>query len=260
MQASTWLRARYPDAAWIDLLDAKTERTYYTRPERLTEFLKAHAGRRPVVIDEIQRVPELLPLVHPPRAPLRTAHRGAAKQARPGARWRRSGVGGLEGGEVAGGAAELDADEVDRLAAGAVLVGVAALLELVDVAPMLVRMMARSAWPTWRASAWCSDSAASRSRNRRCLTPHLTSPRRRRRRREVTRKRSDACRGCGQAARWRRASQGLSSSRRYLRRGPRFVLRPSCMTMLSLRVQEADAQAATRRAAAEGMRTVLRGR
>ena len=37
---------------------------YYTRPERLTEFLKAHAGRRPVVIDEIQRVPELLPLVH----------------------------------------------------------------------------------------------------------------------------------------------------------------------------------------------------
>ena len=61
---STWLRARYPDAAWIDLLDAETERTYYTRPERLTEFLAAHDGRRTVVIDEIQRVPELLPLVH----------------------------------------------------------------------------------------------------------------------------------------------------------------------------------------------------
>ena len=61
---STWLRARYPDAAWIDLLDAETERTYYTRPERLTEFLAAHDGRRTVVIDEIQRVPELLPMVH----------------------------------------------------------------------------------------------------------------------------------------------------------------------------------------------------
>ena len=61
---STWLRARYPDAAWIDLLEAATERNYYTRPERLAEFLAAHAGRRTVVIDEIQRVPELLPLVH----------------------------------------------------------------------------------------------------------------------------------------------------------------------------------------------------
>ena len=61
---STWLRTRHPDAAWIDLLDAETERNYYTRPERLTEFLKAHAGRHTVVIDEIQRVPELLPLIH----------------------------------------------------------------------------------------------------------------------------------------------------------------------------------------------------
>ena len=61
---STWLRTRYPDAAWIDLLDAETERNYYTRPERLTEFLKAHAGRDTVVIDEIQRVPELLPVIH----------------------------------------------------------------------------------------------------------------------------------------------------------------------------------------------------
>ena len=45
-----------------------------------------------------------------------------------GGRWRPSGVGYLEGGDVAGGAAELDADEVNRLAGGAVLFGVAALL------------------------------------------------------------------------------------------------------------------------------------
>ena len=61
---STWLRARYPDAAWIDLLDAEAERHYYTRPERLKEFVAANAGRRTIVIDEIQRVPQLLPLVH----------------------------------------------------------------------------------------------------------------------------------------------------------------------------------------------------
>ena len=61
---STWLRARYPDAAWIDLLDAEAERRYYTRPERLKEFVAAHARRRTIVIDEIQRVPQLLPLVH----------------------------------------------------------------------------------------------------------------------------------------------------------------------------------------------------
>ena len=61
---STWLRARYPDTAWIDLLDAEAERNYYTRPERLKDFLRAQAGRRTIVIDEIQRVPQLLPLVH----------------------------------------------------------------------------------------------------------------------------------------------------------------------------------------------------
>ena len=61
---STWLRARYPDAAWIDLLDAEAERNYYTRPERLHDFIRAHTGRPTIVIDEIQRVPRLLPLVH----------------------------------------------------------------------------------------------------------------------------------------------------------------------------------------------------
>ena len=46
--------------SWIDLLDAATERNYYTKPERLTEFLAAHAGRRTVVIDEIP-VPSISP-------------------------------------------------------------------------------------------------------------------------------------------------------------------------------------------------------
>ena len=61
---STWLRARYPEAAWIDLLDPAAERSYYTRPERLSDFIRAHSGRGTIVIDEIQRVPQLLPLIH----------------------------------------------------------------------------------------------------------------------------------------------------------------------------------------------------
>ncbi len=61
---STWLRAAYPDAAWIDLLDAEAERNYTTRPERLREFVRANAGRGTIVIDEIQRAPQLLPVVH----------------------------------------------------------------------------------------------------------------------------------------------------------------------------------------------------
>lgn len=61
---STWLRATYPDAAWIDLLDAEAERNYSARPERLKEFIRANARRGTIVIDEIQRVPQLLPLIH----------------------------------------------------------------------------------------------------------------------------------------------------------------------------------------------------
>lgn len=61
---STWLRQKYPDAAWIDLLDTEIQRLYYTRPERLREFMAANREKETIVIDEIQRVPELLFLVH----------------------------------------------------------------------------------------------------------------------------------------------------------------------------------------------------
>ena len=60
---STWLRHRLPDALFVDLLDPALQRSLEARPERLRELL---AGARPetVVIDEIQRVPELLTVVH----------------------------------------------------------------------------------------------------------------------------------------------------------------------------------------------------
>lgn len=60
-----WLRHAQPDAAFVDLLDADTQRTYAARPERLRDFLAGlPAGTDTVVIDEIQKVPELLDQVH----------------------------------------------------------------------------------------------------------------------------------------------------------------------------------------------------
>jgi uncharacterized protein len=61
---STWLHDSYPDAACIDLLLPEEYRVFFTRPERLKDFVKANAHKKIIIIDEIQRVPQLLPLVH----------------------------------------------------------------------------------------------------------------------------------------------------------------------------------------------------
>lgn len=61
---STWLRQTFPAALRIDLLDPGVERSLLARPESLGERLDAAAAPREVVIDEIQRVPSLLTVVH----------------------------------------------------------------------------------------------------------------------------------------------------------------------------------------------------
>jgi predicted AAA+ superfamily ATPase len=61
---STWLHQHFPDALWIDLLDPELYRFYSARPERLREVLEANPDKLIVVIDEIQKVPELLSLIH----------------------------------------------------------------------------------------------------------------------------------------------------------------------------------------------------
>lgn len=61
---STFLRQYLPDALWVDLLRPDTYRQYKTHPEQLEELVLGNPQRRDVVIDEVQRVPELLPLVH----------------------------------------------------------------------------------------------------------------------------------------------------------------------------------------------------
>ena len=61
---TTLLRANYPDALWIDLLLADEFRRYLHNPEILREQLAARPAVRQVVIDGVQKVPQLLDEAH----------------------------------------------------------------------------------------------------------------------------------------------------------------------------------------------------
>lgn len=61
---STWLKAHYPKALWVDLLDLDQLRIYSAAPERLKEVIAISGGPQVVVIDEVQKVPEILSVVH----------------------------------------------------------------------------------------------------------------------------------------------------------------------------------------------------
>ena len=61
---STWLRNALPDALWIDLLDPETLRLCQARPERLRELIAGRPEAVDVVIDEVQKAPALLDVVH----------------------------------------------------------------------------------------------------------------------------------------------------------------------------------------------------
>lgn len=61
---STWLAHSYPDALRIDLLLGEEERKYYSHPERLRSVVQDMPSGSAVIVDEIQRVPRLLPEIH----------------------------------------------------------------------------------------------------------------------------------------------------------------------------------------------------
>ncbi len=61
---TTWLRQQLPEALFINLLQPETYRDFKARPERLRGVVLGNPDRLDVVVDEIQRVPELLHLVH----------------------------------------------------------------------------------------------------------------------------------------------------------------------------------------------------
>jgi predicted AAA+ superfamily ATPase len=61
---STWPRATLPDALFIDLLQPALARELAARPERLLDLVHGAQAVATVVIDEVQRIPELLHVVH----------------------------------------------------------------------------------------------------------------------------------------------------------------------------------------------------
>lgn len=61
---TTWLKHEYADALWIDLLNPQEERYFSMRPELLKERVDAAPSKKCIVIDEVQKVPKVLDVVH----------------------------------------------------------------------------------------------------------------------------------------------------------------------------------------------------
>ncbi|HEX5054070.1 MAG TPA: AAA family ATPase [Planctomycetota bacterium] len=61
---STWIQQAFPDALRLDLLQPENQRAYAARPERLRDLVLGNPGKQLIVIDEVQRLPTLLDVVH----------------------------------------------------------------------------------------------------------------------------------------------------------------------------------------------------
>src|ERR1035438_8896138 len=59
-----WSTHQYPKALRIDLLEPETLRQLSARPERLIELVEGNAAKPQVIIDEVQKLPALLEVVH----------------------------------------------------------------------------------------------------------------------------------------------------------------------------------------------------
>jgi predicted AAA+ superfamily ATPase len=61
---STMVEKRYPDALLIDLRLADMRYRLAANPDHLVELVTAQPEGKTIIIDEIQKIPELLPLIH----------------------------------------------------------------------------------------------------------------------------------------------------------------------------------------------------
>jgi predicted AAA+ superfamily ATPase len=59
-----WTQHHFPQALRFDLLDATVFRELAARPETLRDRIAAHADAKTVIIDEVQKLPELLDEIH----------------------------------------------------------------------------------------------------------------------------------------------------------------------------------------------------
>ncbi len=61
---STWLKAQLPDALHLDLLEPRLVRELEAFPERIRDHIGVGRNSHTVVIDEVQRAPGVLPVIH----------------------------------------------------------------------------------------------------------------------------------------------------------------------------------------------------
>ncbi len=61
---STWLLHNYPNATRIDLLLGEEERIFSGFPERIRDVVESLPEGSTIILDEVQRVPRLLPEIH----------------------------------------------------------------------------------------------------------------------------------------------------------------------------------------------------
>lgn len=61
---STFMKTFYPDAVWVDLLIPQVLRSYLARPERLYDLVSNVPDNTIIIIDEVQKAPTLLAIVH----------------------------------------------------------------------------------------------------------------------------------------------------------------------------------------------------
>ncbi|MFO7866029.1 MAG: AAA family ATPase [Candidatus Aminicenantes bacterium] len=61
---TTWLNQNFGEALSVNLLEPELYRRYHARPERLKELVEGSPHKNTVIVDEIQKVPELLDVVH----------------------------------------------------------------------------------------------------------------------------------------------------------------------------------------------------
>lgn len=61
---SLWVRERFKNSLFLDFLSPETFRVYSAYPERLREVIAANPDRTDIVLDEIQKVPQILSVIH----------------------------------------------------------------------------------------------------------------------------------------------------------------------------------------------------
>jgi uncharacterized protein len=61
---STYLKDTFPNAKLIDFLDPGTYRSFIGRPEILKEIVEGNSDKKIFILDEIQKIPEVLTVVH----------------------------------------------------------------------------------------------------------------------------------------------------------------------------------------------------